>query len=234
MVTLAELLARPRVLNLAHRTDRWLETQSEFSGAGLPEPERVEAVYGLSEALPSQVARFERGVATEKTLLAACGIAMSHRRAWRQALDAGDQFVAVFEDDVKFHPLFVEAAEKAIFELPDGWRLLSFGGVHKRQPRRFSDRLVRPSLICCSHSYVLTRTAAENALDITAEVEPDGTGPCEDWDRSWNSLSPDFYVTWPHLAVQRDSFSDVARKRAVRSSQQFAFLSPEEWEGWSP
>ena len=210
-------LSDPLIVNLDYRKDRWRECQAEFKRIGL-KPQRVSAVSsddisdeeGLLVISKSQhVARRDIGWPPPKKSIkhfkAALGCTDSHIKALSLSLETSGA-VMVCEDDVTFHPDFVNKMNQFIERIPPLWDILIPGSNVIKPAKKLSSAVWIPVFNNGSHCYIVSERAKSRLLSLFKKGRL--TSPV---DILLNVFFVDAraYMPSTQLALQRHSRSDV-------------------------
>ena len=179
-------------INLDRRTDRWEDAKKEFERIGI-EVSRVSAIDGKSYTF-------------QKTLKAgAYGCKLSHLKVLTKALHRGYEKIFIAEDDIVFDDDFNEKFTKVSKNIPNDWDLIylaanPFSGQRINIAEGVSSMVDGHS----SHSILMRDTFFNKAIEAINSM------PYQ-VDVIYGILQNSFncYVTVPHLAFQRNGFSDV-------------------------
>jgi len=114
------------------------------------------------------------------------GCTHSHLGVWEHVIDSGAPAGLVLEDDVVFHPNFLEAVDTALAHM-DHWDVLKLNTIRAKWPRA---RATVGTFKLCAYfgsftgmgAYLITRTAAQQLLPRMTPI----TRPIDhELDRSW-------------------------------------------------
>ena len=179
-----ERIEKSYVINLDTRQDRWtnlLRDQPELAHL----VERVSGVNGKTLQLTSEIYRlFENNQFQWKKSIMGCNL--SHLSVWNKIAEqtSGDYFL-VLEDDVRFHPHWMENWKAYAADIPLDADLLYLGGVlppnraalpkvlqkvnehwSSIQPNTFFSPVPAPVFHFCAYSYILTRKGAQKLVSF--------------------------------------------------------------------
>lgn len=173
-------------INLDKRTDRWEESQAEFTRFGI-EVERFPALTGTNGMQ---------------------GLHYSNQCIFRA--HAG-QSILVLEDDVIFNKgASIGGLIVAHNELPDNWDMLYLGGNAQHNQKRFSNWLYRADGILTTHAILysgkMTQWLADN-MQVPEVVDRQNT--IDVWYAK--EIQPRFncFIAYPQIAGQRFGYSDI-------------------------
>jgi hypothetical protein len=179
-------------INLDRRTDRWEDAQKEFERVGI-EVSRLSAVDGKSYTF-------------QNTLKAgAYGCKLSHLKVLTKAVNKGYEKIFIAEDDIVFDDNFNEKFDNVSKNIPSNWDLI-YLAANPFSGQRVSIADGVSSMVGghSSHSILMKDTFFNKAIDAIHSMP-------QQVDVIYGILQNSFncYVTIPHLAFQRNGFSDV-------------------------
>ena len=134
----------------------------------------------------------------------AYGCLQSNLAVVRQARDAGWPDVLLFEDDVVFDDELDARLPRFMAQLPADWDMLYFGGMHRDEPVRVRENVLKLTATTSTYAYALRHTIYSVFLDAHADsVEP--------IDVRNRLLQERFncYCFFPHLAWVDGGLSDT-------------------------
>lgn len=191
-------------INLARRADRWEEANRQFEAMGL-HVERFEAVDGSTlDGLPATVTLAQ----SQAAIPGVVGCSLSHRLVLEDARCRGFQRVLILEDDVEFVPDADELFAGYINQVPDDWTMLYFGGNHQGGLEMVTRNVARIGGTYTTNAYAVTADTIERLLQVLPARPQDVKVPVDVFYASIHAQEP-CYVFRPHLAFQRDGYSDV-------------------------
>ena len=190
-----------RCINLKKRADRHFEAETELTHHGI-DFEFVEGIDGIEMGYQAFT-----GTDNEKGSPGDIGCKNSHLKVAKQARDLDAKNYLVFEDDVELSKDFQSQFAEYIKELPDDWDMLYFGGNHDK-----------PIFMVSKHIAKMSRTFTTHAIAINAKAYDQVIEVLENNDKVDLCLSSlhaklNCYVFQPHLAWQREGFSDILNKK---------------------
>lgn len=218
-------------VNLAHRTDRWSTLTAHLQAAGLPAPTLWPAIDGRSTTTDAELVGYQRGTPCSRDTLAAClGNNKTFTALAEHLRDTGHPWALVMEDDAEFHPDVHQRYAAFAQAVPADAELILLGAVHKTRPKpvdpaRLCWRVTRAS---CTTAFLVSSTAVPRLLEANT---PRRTS----FDVAWWAVQAEgrAYCPNPHLAVQREDYSDIGGRRARRSYTQYgpeATNTPDPWK----
>jgi hypothetical protein len=202
--SLGEFFDHVYCINLARRPDRWADAQAQFEALGL-EVERFNAVDGSTlEGLPDTVHLAQSAQAIPGVV----GCSLSHQAVISDAHEKGYDRILIVEDDVVFSDDAPRQFSEAVNQVPPDWAMLYLGGNHVRGVTSIAPNVARMHGSYTTNCYALSRQMIE-FLANTLPTQPSGvTTPIDVYFAALHSQAP-CYVFRPHLAWQRDGYSDV-------------------------
>lgn len=187
-------------VNLKRRPERWELSKKEFETHNI-KVERYEAVDGNKH---NRVGKMSHGEV---------GCLLSHLNILKECRDNNISNVLIMEDDVEFRKDFSILFSQYIKEVPE-WDILYFGATHAlcypymdRPPVKVTDHVYKVYNAHATHAYAINNSCYDLLIDFVSKIE----APL---DVIYTKLQAHLrtYVFRPHLAWQRDDFSDIAGK----------------------
>ena len=180
-------------INLDRRPDRWDEIKSEIDKNGLI-VERVLGVDGNPNNIEKNPGVLEGDV----------GCTLSHYNIILDAKKRGLEKVLVLEDDAIFIDDLNVKFEEFIKQLPDDWDMVYFGGNHQIPLIPITENIFKVTKTWTTHAYAIRNTLFDVVIDLHGQGK-------KQVDVYYADIQPRFncYVFKPHLAWQRDGFSDI-------------------------
>jgi GR25 family glycosyltransferase involved in LPS biosynthesis len=197
-------------INLDRRTDRWDLCLKEFEKYGL-NVERFSATDGNTE-------NYNLGYPYDNELAGS----FSHLNVIKMAKELNLNNVLILEDDVEFIENANELFDDYIKQLPKDWYGLQFGGNHvyglQRTP---SPNIAKMNRSYAIHAYALNKDSFDIVIEYMTkkinDVIKNGKSVIKE------SVAADyfiadlhrilnFYCFIPHLAWQKDDYSDIQKK----------------------
>lgn len=179
-------------LNLDSRPDRWQQSQQEFQKHDLT-VDRVSAINGhkLNINLP--------GVKP-----GAMGCSLSHQLAIRMARQNRYNSVMILEDDVEFAENLQQQFADYVLQIPANWDIIYLGGNHQNPPEPLTANVSRIKFSYAAHAVVFRHTVYDMLLEFSSNLQV-----AVDVAFAHAQYRSNAFVFTPHLAWQRDSFSDI-------------------------
>lgn len=116
--------------------------------------------------------------------------------------------IVFFEDDFELTEGWEEVLKAAWSDLPDKWDLLYLGANLTKSAKKVTNNLVRLRGAWCFHAVIMNRSFVRWVLrnyDVNQRIVFD------EWLRII-AEGRDFYMTYPMISYQRESFSDFVGK----------------------
>lgn len=175
------------VVNLKSRTDRRLEMQTELDKCGIP--------FEFFDAVKD-----DNGIK---------GLVESMKLLFREALDKNFENILVLEDDATFlvdNP--VAFLKEVLPQLPKTYQLFHFGLNLLVQPKRISENILKVIDCYSTHSICYSKEAMRIILEMLNVVP---LMPYDIFIRQEILPRGASYCTFPMLATQRESYSDIEK-----------------------
>jgi glycosyl transferase family 25 len=182
-----------RIINLAHRTDRWKDITDNFRSLRVPF-ERVDAVRNTNGAL---------------------GCARSHLKALQEAMEQETDLVAIAEDDAVF--------DKEPFAIVDQFRaseadVLLLGYNIRTKPEPFSEAFCQIKASLTTSCYIAKRNAVPALIACFKGAEEDlQKNIHRPIDIAWQALQKELVFVIPsggrRFVHQRAGYSDIEKRR---------------------
>lgn len=198
--TLNDYFQKIYCVNLKKRLDRWELAKNQFNFHGI-QVERYDAVDGTEH---DRIGKMSHGE---------IGCLLSHLNILKHCKDNNISNVLIFEDDVEFDDNLNQLFFQYVEELPE-WDLLYFGATHAlcypymdRPPIKVTDHVYKVYNAHATHAYAVNSSCYDILIDFVSKME----GPL---DVIYTKLQAYLrtYVFRPHLAWQRNDYSDIAGK----------------------
>lgn len=184
-------------INLDRRPDRWQQMQRKFDRHAIQSVRRFPALDGYNLDVP----------ANWTNTPGAYGCLLSHLQVVREARRLGLSRVLIFEDDVVFDRHFHEKFDTYFRQLPSDWHMLYFGALHKNEPIKIHDNLVRITRANSTYAYALRDTVFDDFIELNCKAETV-------LDIASFILQQQFncYCFTPHLAWVETDYSDAQNR----------------------
>lgn len=137
----------------------------------------------------------------------AYGCLVSHLQVISEARQLGLSSVLIFEDDVVFDEHLNDNFESFIKEVPTDWDILFFGALHKDEPIRLAEHVVRISKANSTYAYALRSTVFDDFIELNRNA-------ADVLDNNNYVLQQRFncYCFMPNLAWVENEYSDVQKR----------------------
>ena len=190
-------------LNLERRPDRKLQAEAEFKKHNI----NVEFVTGIDGKLlpdPEAISKDQLPVSPGDI-----GCTLSHLKIVQLAKERGLKQILILEDDVEFAENFNTVFPDYFSQVPEDWDFLYFGGNHSSgglQLLSNDSNVARIFYTYTTHAYAIRESVFDAMIEVLQQKEK--------VDINIGSLHSKFnsYCFRPHLAFQRESFSDILDK----------------------
>jgi GR25 family glycosyltransferase involved in LPS biosynthesis len=182
-------------VNLDKRIDRWQQAQQEFDKHNI-KVERFSAIEGNPDNIQTNI------------LPGHVGCVLSHYNIVKKASELNLDNVLIFEDDVVFCDDLQLNFEEFIKQVPSDWDMLYFGGNHNNEPlQQITENVFKIHKTYTTHAYAIKKTVFPVVLKMFPKMK-------FEVDVMYSTLQQSFncYVIKPHLAWQRDGYSDILQR----------------------
>jgi hypothetical protein len=135
----------------------------------------------------------------------AYGCLRSHLAVVKQAREQRLPAVLIFEDDTEFHPELDARFAHYIKQMPSGWDMIFFGGIHGAPPpARVSENVVKLTHSLSTFAYALRESIYDGFIELNEKA-------LTVLDENTRELQKHFncYCFMPHLAWVEVDHSDV-------------------------
>lgn len=193
-MTLESLLENVFVVHLPHREDRKAHIEKEMKKIG---------PFQYFDAINGHESNY-----TGPLLKGEWGIKQTHIELLKKANGELLNTILILEDDVVFTDQVIASLSEAIKHLPDDFDLFYLGGAHKEIPTHYAGDLFKVTNTVTLHAVFVNAKAYGKLID-NIECFRD-----EPVDNVYASLQPSLkaYVHFPHIAWQREDYSDIQNK----------------------
>lgn len=174
------------VINLPERVDRRMEMQSELDKYGIP--------FTFFEATKD-----ENGVK---------GLVESMKRLFTHALEKKQSNVIMLEDDAQFLLPPVDFLKEVLPQLPKDYQLFHLGLNLLAPPKRMSENILKVVDCYSTHAICYSAEGMKVCLERLEEVP---LMPYDIFIRQEIICRGATYCTFPMLATQRESYSDIEK-----------------------
>lgn len=181
-------------INLDRRPDRWGLVQEQFDKHNI-KVERFSAVDGNPDNIKTNIVSGH------------VGCVLSHLKIIKKSKEQKLKNFLVFEDDVVFSDDFNDRFEDMYKKVPENWNMLYFGGSHHGQLEMISDNVGRAHKTYTTHAYAMKSDVFDVAIKLLSKAQYEVDVTLSLMQKSFN-----IYVIKPHLAWQRDGYSDILNR----------------------
>jgi len=202
MKTLNDYFEKIFCINLDKRFDRWKESRNEFEKHNL-QVERITAIDGKIQNVNTNLKPGE------------LGCILSHLKVIKKAKKDNLKNVLILEDDVEFDKNLNQLFFEYESQLPK-WDMLYFGGNHSfnnvympkhNEPIKVSENVYKIRQIYTTHCYAIDNSLYDMIIDNVSQMR----SPLDVIYSSIHSKC-ETYLLRPHLAWQRNDYSDIMEK----------------------
>lgn len=188
-------------INLKRRTDRLRQAKEEFLKHNI-NIEFIDGIDGRNMKIKDMISQ-DGSIVSRGDI----GCTLTHLKIAKLAKERQLSNYFVFEDDIELIENFNELFQLYYMQIPNDWDFIYLGGNHAGPLIQ-----VMPNVSRMTYSYTTHAYAAKNTIydAIITELGKEN----EKVDIGMASLHSKYntYVTRPHLAFQRASFSDILNK----------------------
>ena len=178
-------------VNLDRRTDKWEGCVKQFNKYDLS-VERFSAIDGNKINNPTDLMSGE------------WGLLQTHIELIKDAKNKGYKNILILEDDVEFMDDIGNIFNNIKGQIPNDWVMLYLGGNHVGGSIQISENIFRVIHTFTTHAFSIN----SELFDLIINGLPKYKKPVDVFYAELHSLFPS-YVIRPHLAWQRESFSDI-------------------------
>lgn len=181
-------------VNLKRRPDRWGQAQEEFKKHNI----KVEQFFGVDgnpENIPTKIVPGH------------VGCVLSHRNIIQKAKEKGYKQILIFEDDVVFCDDLNKKFEEFYKHVPNDWDMLYLGGNHNGKLEMISEHVGKAVQTYTTHAYAIRESVYDVAIKLLSKATYEVDVTLSLIQQSFNA-----YVLRPHLAWQRDGYSDILNR----------------------
>lgn len=180
-------------VNLDRRPDRWEEAKEEIEKHNL----KVERFSGVNGNVDNIV---KLNGATDGDV----GCTLSHYNIIKDAKKNDYDVILVLEDDVIFTDNLNELFEEYMKEVPTDWDMLYFGGNHVGGLIHVTPHVAKVKHTYTTHAYAIKKSVFDHVELLHGKGQKQVDVYYSEIQKIYNC-----YVFRPHLAWQRDGFSDI-------------------------
>jgi len=200
-LTLNDYFDKIYCINLDRREDRWIECENEFRKQNI----KVERFSGVDGNPNNIISSLSDG---------AIGCTLSHLKAVGLSYLQGLKNVLILEDDVEFIENLNSNFNEYINQVPKDWGLLYFGGNHNNESlNKITENVSLVTNTYTTHAYAINSKLFIDLITIFAGINSTYDA-CDVLLTSIQKKYKNSYVFQPHLAWQRNSYSDVLNVEA--------------------
>jgi GR25 family glycosyltransferase involved in LPS biosynthesis len=194
---LNQLFPHKTCINLDRRPERRQRMQAVFAQHGITGVRHFGAVDGSAITLP---AHWNHSAG-------AYGCLLSHVAVVQQARELGHESVLIFEDDAVLDPEFESWFASFSKQVPPDWDMLHLGALHKAEPLKVQENVVRITKANSTYAYALKHTVFDAFLELNRKAEDVLDVNAYELQERFNC-----YCFMPNLAWVQPEYSDVQNK----------------------
>jgi glycosyl transferase family 25 len=180
-------------INLDRREDRWKESVREFEKHSMAVT-RFRAIDGNIHGIEKENGASDGDI----------GCTLSHLELVRELKANNIHYALVLEDDVTFIDNFNSFFSQFIFEVPEDWDMIYLGGNHVGDLTPVSDHVFKTTKTFTTHAYLIKNTVYDEVIRLHGQGKKQVDVYYAEIHEKYNC-----YVIRPHLAWQRESYSDI-------------------------
>ena len=156
------------IINLDRNPERWADVQDKIKNAGFKNAERWKAVDAKNpEDLKKNWEIFNNPpfASWDQEFVqypGKQGCFLSHMNIWKKIIDERIPCVTIFEDDVLFHPKWLELAPQYFENTPKDFDVLYMGAQFEFASQFHIDR----GPVFCTHAMIVTYNGAKKLYDM--------------------------------------------------------------------
>ncbi len=197
-------------LTLERRPNRWEIALEEFKKYGLENiVEKFNGVDGKDSGILEQNLPMSDGV---RLKFGEIGCTMSHQKIIEKCQKEGYENVLILEDDAEFDSNWQITLKNVIEkELPQNWDMLYLGGNHSIKPTQVTEHLFKIQHTYTTHAYAVNKRIFPKILETFPKTAVDCKRQVDVYYSSIQK-STNSFVIMPHIAWQKEGFSDIQEK----------------------
>lgn len=183
------------VINLEHRVDRRELVKDELK--------KLPISYSFFDAINGHELDYSGPL-----LKGEIGIKFTHIKILQKCIEENLDSCFIFEDDVELHDNVYEELLKALVDLPEKVDLLYLGASHHQPPILIKGNIYSISHSYCAHAVFINKNIFQELLNYLLKIEQ------YPLDVIYAMLQPTLnsYAIYPHLAWQKNTYSDIQNK----------------------
>lgn len=150
------------IINMERNPERYEYVTGQLKTMGIENYERVEATDGKNMS-DDEIKSYK----LYNYLLnrAQMGCAASHIQIWKRIVDEKRDWTMIIEDDVTFHPNFLELFATYWKHVPKDAAIIYPGCISFEEWFHTNDKLIHETGVLCTHSYLINWEGAKYLLD---------------------------------------------------------------------
>ena len=156
------------IINLDRKPERYTYVSKQLDALGVIDYHRWPATDGFKTDPQRMLSMGITPKLVERRGLAGC--ASSHIRLWQHLAAAKCGWTLILEDDVHFHPQFVQLFESYWKEVPSDAKIVFLGFCGDDEIEKDTHSLVNKSAMC-THAYMISEAGARYLLDNLIPID---------------------------------------------------------------
>jgi glycosyl transferase family 25 len=180
-------------INLDRREDRWKESVREFEKHSMAVI-RFRAIDGNIHGVEKENGASDGDI----------GCTLSHLELVRELKANSIPYALVLEDDITFIDDFNNLFQQYLEEVPEDWDMIYLGGNHVGELTQVSEHVFKTTKTYTTHAYLIKNTVYDEVIRLHGQGKKQVDVYYAEIHEKYNC-----YVIRPHLAWQRESYSDI-------------------------
>jgi GR25 family glycosyltransferase involved in LPS biosynthesis len=191
-MTKEQLFENTQIISLPHRFDRRISVVKELKKLDIP--------YSFFDAINGHETNYSGPLKKGEF-----GVKMSHVNLLTDCIKNNSTSCFIFEDDVEFPEDVNSSLELALESLPQDVDLFYMGASHHQRPLLIKNNVYKITHSYCAHAVWVSSKVFGRILDIINAY------PGLPVDVCYALLQPSLnaYAVFPHLAWQKNTYSDI-------------------------
>lgn len=192
---LQSLFENTKIITLPHRFDRQEFVKKEL--------EKLPIFYDFYEGINGHELDYNGPLLKGEN-----GIKLTHIEILKKCIESNSNSCFIFEDDVELHENVLAELERILPLVPDDVDVLYLGASHHIRPQHINDNIYKVFHSYCAHAVFINKTVFVKLLD-GLRFHSD-----KPLDVVYAIIQPTInaYAIYPHLAWQKNTYSDIQNK----------------------
>ena len=190
-----QLFKNTYVISLPHRIDRQESVKKEIG--------KLPIFYSFYEGINGHESNYNGPL-----LKGEYGVKATHIEILKRCIEENLESCFIFEDDVELHENILEELERSLQNIPSNVDMLYLGASHHVKPDLIKDNVYKVNHSYCAHAVFINKSVFKLLKDslIANENLP--------LDVIYAIIQPNInaYAIFPHLAWQKNTYSDIQNK----------------------